>query len=157
VAGVLWDFGALAGDHTQEWQGALRFSYPLFTGGARDGERERAIAEELRASEALRNMELAVDQEVEEALAVVVEKRARREALERAVDQAAEVARIEALALEVGAGVQTNFLRAQAELFQSQAALAETRHGETMAGIQLVRVMGELTLAWVQENMEVVR
>ncbi|MBT8397193.1 MAG: TolC family protein [Gemmatimonadetes bacterium] len=157
VAGAYSEFGALAGDHTQEWQGALQFSYPLFTGGAREGERQRAVGEEQRASEALRSIELAVDQEVEEAMASIVETQARVEALERAVEQAAEVARIEALALEVGAGVQTEFLRAQSELFQSQAALAEARHGGTMAVIQLVRVTGELTLAWVKENMEVVR
>ncbi len=157
VAGAYSDFGALAGDHTQEWQGALQLSYPLFTGGARDGERQKAVAEERMAAENLRRVELSVDQEIEETRASVVEIRARREALERAVEQAAEVARIESLALEVGAGVQTEFLRAQADLFQSRAALAEARHGETMAGVRLARVMGELTLAWIEDNMEVVR
>ena len=94
---------------------------------------------------------------MEEALATVAETRARREALERGVEQAEEVARIEALALEVGAGVQTDFLRAQAELFYSRAALSETRHGEVLAEIQLARIMGELTPTWLQENTEVVR
>jgi outer membrane protein len=157
IAGAYADFGALEGGHTQEWQGTLRFSYPLFTGGAREGERDRAVAEERRASEALRRVELAVEEGVEEALASVLETGARREALERAVEQAEEVARIEVLALEVGAGVQTDFLRAQAELFQSRAALAEARHGEVLAGVYLARVMGDLTLSWVQEHMEVVR
>ncbi len=157
VAGAYTDFGTLDGGHVQEWQGALQLSYPLFTGGAREGERDRAAAEERRASEAVRRVELAVEEGVEEALAAVVESRARREALERAAEQAEEVARIEALALEVGAGVQTDFLRAQAEFFQSQAALAEARHGEVMAGIRLARVMGDLTLEWVRENTEVVR
>jgi outer membrane protein len=157
LAGAYSEFGALDGGHTLEWQGAIQISYPLFTGGAREGKKDRAVAEERRASEALRGVELAVEEGLEEAMAAVVETRARREALERGVDQADEVARIEALALEVGAGVQTDFLRAQAELFQSRAALAEARHGEVLAGIQLARVMGELTLSWIQENTEVVR
>jgi outer membrane protein len=157
LAGAYSDFGAVGESHTMEWQGSLMVSYPLFTGGAREGNRERAVAEEKRAFEALRRVELMVEEGVEEATATLVETRARREALERAVVQAEEVARIEALALEVGAGVQTDFLRAQAELFQSRAALAETRYGEVMASVRLARVMGDLTPEWVQENMEVVR
>ena len=157
VAGVYAEFGALDGGHTQEWQGAVQFSYPLFTGGAREGERDRAVAEERRASEALRRVEMAVEEGVQEALASVQETRARREALERGVAQAQEVARIESLALEVGAGVQTDFLRSQAELFQSRAALVEARHGEVLAGVYLARVMGELSLSWIMENLEVVR
>jgi outer membrane protein TolC len=157
LTGAYSNFGALDGGHVQEWQGAVQISYPLFTGGAREGERQRAVAEEKRASEALRRMELAVEDGVQEAMALVAESRARREALERAVEQAQEVARIEALALEVGAGVQTDFLRAQAELFQSQAALTEARHAESLAGIRLARVLGDLTLEWVRETMEVIQ
>jgi outer membrane protein TolC len=157
LAGAYSDFGTVDGAHVQEWQGSVQVSFPLFTGGAREAERQRAEAEERKASEALRRIELEVEEGVEEALALVVESRARREALERAVEQAEEVARIEALALEVGAGVQTDFLRAQAEFFHSQAALTEARHGEAMAGIRLARVMGDLTLEWVRETMEVVR
>ncbi len=157
VVGAYSDFGALDGGHTLEWQGALQLSFPLFTGGMREGERDRARAEERRASETLRRTELAVEEGVEEAVAAGVETRARREALERAQAQAEEVARIEALALEVGAGVQTDFLRAQAELFQSRAALAQARYGEVLAGLALARVMGDLTLGWIQENTEVGR
>jgi len=157
AAGAYSDYGALDGGHTLEWQGSLQLSFPLFTGGAREGERERASAEERKAAENLRFAELVVEDGVEEALAAVVEARSLREALERGVEQAAEVARIEALALEVGSGVQTDFLRAQAELFQSRAALAQARYREVLASVQLARVTGELTLSWVQENMEVVR
>jgi outer membrane protein TolC len=110
-----------------------------------------------KATEALRSAELAVEGGVEEALAAAQETRAMRVALESAVEQAAEVARIEALALEVGSGIQTDFLRAQSELFQARAALSQARHGEVMAGVQLARVTGELTLDWLQENMEVIR
>lgn len=151
------DFGTLNGGHVQEWQGALQISYPLFTGGARDGERERAVAEERRVAESLRLTEMVVEDEVETALAMVWEARALREALELAEEQSEEVARIEALALEAGAGVQSDFLRAQAGLFQARASLSQARHGEIMALIQLAQVKGDLSLEWIQENMEMVR
>jgi outer membrane protein TolC len=157
AAGAYSEFGSLSGGHTLEWQGSLRVSFPIFTGGARRGDRDRASAEMKKATEALRSAELAVEGGVEEALAAAQETRAMRVALESAVEQAAEVARIEALALEVGSGIQTDFLRAQSELFQARAALSQARHGEVMAGVQLARVTGELTLDWLQENMEVIR
>jgi outer membrane protein TolC len=157
ASGTYSDFGSIDGDHTLEWQGSLRVSFPLFTGGARKGDRERAAAEARKAAEAVRSAELVVEEGVEEALAAVEEARALRTALESAVEQADEVARIAALALEVGSGVQTDFLRAQSELFQARASLAQARHGEVMAGVQLARATGELTLEWLQENMEVIR
>jgi outer membrane protein len=149
-------FGTLDGGHEQEWQGSLRISYPIFTGGARSGEREGAVAEQRRAAEALRLARMDVEEQVETALANVNEARALREALELAEAQSAEVARIEALALEAGAGVQTDFLQAQAELFQARASLSQARHREILARIELARVSGDLSLEWIQENMEMV-
>jgi outer membrane protein TolC len=157
AAGAYSEFGSLSGGHTLEWQGSLRVSFPIFTGGGRRGDRDRASAEMKKAMEALRSAELAVEGGVEEALAAAEEARAMRVALESAVEQAAEVARIEALALEVGSGIQTDFLRAQSDLFQARAALSQARHGEVMASVQLARVTGELTLDWLQANMEVIR
>jgi len=151
------DFGTLDGGHVQEWQGTLQISYPIFLGGARKGEAERARAEERQAAEALRLAELNLEDEAELALSAVKEAMALREALEVSVTQNEEVARIEALALEAGAGVQTDFLKAQADLFQARASLAQARHGEVLARIRLARVQGALTPGWIQENMEVVR
>ena len=153
--GAYSDFGSLAGSHQWEWQGSLKISYPLFTGGARKGAQAQASAEARRAGEALRKAELALDQEVEAALSRLIEARALREALERGVEQTQEVARIEALALEVGSGVQTDFLGAQADLFQARASLVQARHGELLATVALARISGELTLPWLKETMEV--
>jgi outer membrane protein TolC len=151
------DFGTLDGGHVQEWQGTLQLSYPIFVGGARKGAAERARAEERQAAEALRLAELNLEDEAESAVSVVKEAQALRVALEVSVAQNEEVARIEALALEAGAGVQTDFLKAQADLFQARASLAQARHGEVLARIRLARVRGALTPGWIQENMEVVR
>ena len=157
AAGRYADFGTLDGGHVQEWQGTLQISFPLFTGGARKGERERAVAVQRHAVEALRHAEMEVEEDVEVALAAVRKAGALRDALELAVEQSQEVARIEALALEAGAGLQTDFLRAQAELFQARASLALARHGEILAHIQLAQVRGDLSLDWIEENMEVAR
>jgi outer membrane protein TolC len=157
AAGGYSDFGSLEGGHTLEWQGSLRVSFPLFTGGARKGALDQARAEERGAREALRKHELAVEQSVQEAVSSVVEARALREAFERGVEQTEEVARIEALALEVGSGVQTDFLRAQAELFQARAALVQARHREVLAAVSLARISGDLSQSWIEENLEVSR
>jgi outer membrane protein TolC len=85
-----------------------------------------------------------VEDGVEAALAAYRSARSRAEALEAAVAQSAEVARIEALALESGAGVQTDYLRAEAELLTVRAALAEARHGAVEARVRLERATGRL-------------
>jgi outer membrane protein TolC len=150
-------YGTLDGGHSQEWQGTVRFSYPLFTGGARKGERDLSTAEERRLAEDLRLVEMGLQHAVDVAIAAVEEAGALRLALERAARQSEEVARIEALALEAGAGVQTDFLRAEADLFQARAALAQARNGEILARIHLARVMGDLTPEWIQQNVEAER
>ncbi len=157
AGGQLQSYGTTGGGHVQEWQATVRVSYPLFTGGARGGEVERAAARERHSGEALRLAELGVADQVEEALAALAEAGSMRVALEHAVGQSQEVARIEALALEAGAGVQTDFLRAQAELFQARGSLAQARHGEVLARVRLARVMGELTETWIRNNLEGVR
>jgi outer membrane protein TolC len=151
------DYGTLTGGHTLEWQGSLRVSYPVFTGGARVAEAQRARADARVARENLRMAELQVEEEVEAALAAVKETRALREALESAAGQSEEVARIEALALEAGAGVQTDFIRAEADLLQARAGLARARHREILARIRLALATGELTVTWLHENLEVAR
>jgi len=157
AGGSYSDYGTLDGGHQTEWLASLRFSYPLFTGGVRKGERDRALAQEREAVEGLRLAEMGIEDGVEEALAAVRETRARVRALSSAVDQSEEVARIEALALEAGAGVQTDFLRAEAALFQARGALAQARHGEVLARIRLARVTGELTVEWFSEQLEELR
>jgi outer membrane protein len=149
------DYGTLTGGHTLEWQGSLRLTYPIFSGGARRAEVQRARADARVVRERLRLAELQVEEGVEAALAAVKETRALREAFESAVGQSAEVSRIEALALEAGAGVQTDFIRAEAELLQARAGLARARHGEILARIRLALAAGELTVTWLQENLEV--
>jgi outer membrane protein len=148
------NYGTWSGNHTQEWQAGVSLAFPIFTGGARAGAREAARALVDEVAERIRMVELEVEAGVERGLAAVAEASALSLALETAVEQYEEVARIEALALEAGAGVQTDFLRAEAELFQTRASLAQARNAQVLARIQLARIMGDLSPRWIQENVE---
>jgi outer membrane protein TolC len=154
AGGAYNKFGSGEGSFTGEWQAALQISYPLFTGGGRGASVERASAGLRRAREELRLAELRYGFEVDQFRAAVVEADARTEALSAAVSQFEEVARMEALVLDAGAGVQRDLLEAEAALFGARAALAESRHAAVAARINLARARGILTLAWLDENVE---
>jgi outer membrane protein TolC len=142
---------------TNEWQIGVSLSYPVFTGFRRSSHIAAAEARLGVAREEYRLRELELAQELDEARAALQEADARVEALEQAVTQFAEVARIEALALEAGAGVQRDFLDAQAALFQSQAALAEASNGRILAQVREAAARGLLDRAWLIENLETER
>ena len=142
-------------DFISEWQTGVRLSYPLFTSGARSGVVRRADASERAATEGLRLAEMEVQRALDRALSAVDEAEARTRALRTAVEQFEEVVRIERLALDAGSGVQTDYLRAEAELFEAQAQLTRAEHGEIIAHIDLARVAGRLSRGWVADELEV--
>jgi outer membrane protein TolC len=92
---------------------------------------------------------------VEQAHARARAAAARVDALSVAVAQLEEVARIERLALETGAGVQTEYLLAEAELLRGRAGLTEARATAVLAVIELARIAGLLTAEWFEGNVEV--
>lgn len=147
-------FGAPDTDFAGEWQAGVQVSYPLFTGGARVSGVERAEAEAAAARSERRLAEQRVADAVDEALLAYRSARARVAALEAAVEQSAEVARIEALALESGAGVQTDYLRAEAQLMEARSGLAEARHAEVEARVRLAQATGTLTMEWLAQTTE---
>lgn len=148
------DRGRWWGDFTPEWQVGALISYPLYTGGSRSSAIRRAAAEATAAAELLRAAELAAEQGVDRALAALRESRARVAALESAVEQSAEVARIERLSVEVGSGTQTDYLESEANLLRTRAGLIEARHAEITAAIELARIQGELSGDWLARTME---
>ncbi len=153
-AGVL-DFGTLQGRHVFEWQAGVQLSWPLFTGGARSASVRRAQAEVHAAQADLAQAELDVQSAIDAAGTAITEADARAEALESAVTQWAEVARIEALALDAGSGVQSDLLRAQAGLFQARAGLARARADAALARVALARALGTLDQNWLSELSEI--
>jgi outer membrane protein len=145
VEGRIVNYGAANAPSTAEWQTGLRLSYPLFTGGARGAGTDRARAALHEAEAGRRDAERIVAARVDHALAAATEATERLSALAVAVRHLEEVVRVEALAREQGAGTQTDYLRAEAELADAQAALIRARHAVVVAHVDLAHAGGALT------------
>ncbi len=116
VAGSYLLFTSPSFDVQGEWLVGLRLSYPLFTGGARSRAVSTASARAQFAREQYRLVQLRGEEAVDRTIGAVLDWRAQVGAVGTAVEHLAEVARIEQLALQEGAGTQTDYLRAEAEL-----------------------------------------
>jgi len=150
----LLDFGTLDGGHVAEWQAGIKVSWPIFTGGARSASIQRAEADRRAAENQLRLTQLQVDNASDMAQASLVESVSRADALEAAVSQWEEVARIEALRVQEGAGVQADLLRAEAGLFRARAGFAQARYDAVLARVRLARAKGTLNTTWMDTALE---
>jgi outer membrane protein TolC len=151
----LQNYGSGAGDYVTEWQAGVKVSWPLFTGGARSAAIRSAEADLRAAREELRRTELSVAGALDAADAQLAESSARARALEASVAQWEEVARIEALSLETGAGVQQDYLRAEASVFQARAGRARARYDEILALVGRARAQGRLDRTWIDDALEI--
>jgi outer membrane protein TolC len=147
-------FGSTDGGFTGEWRGGIGLRYPIFTGGARSGRIQQAEAQALRAREEYRAATLATETQLDRALSAVAETDARIEATTQAVSHLEEVARIELLALEAGSGVQTDYLRAESDLYSARASLSDLRHRALTTRIQVAALTGDLSPEWVATYLE---
>jgi outer membrane protein len=141
-------------DPSAEWQAGVSVSWPISTGGARAAAIRQAEAELAAEEQLLRSTELAIAAELDQADAAILEASARTQALAAAVTQWEEVARIEALGLSEGAGVQSDFLRAEAALFQARAALSRARYDEVLGHVRRARTQGTLDRTWMDAALE---
>ena len=151
LAGRYSAFGSTGTSLQPEWNAGVQVTWPVFTGGARGRAVERAEAEAVVASAEAALVARRVSDAADAALSAWRSAVARVAALEAAAEQSAEVARIEALALEAGAGVQPDYLRAEADLLQVRAALVEARAAVVEARVRLAAATGALTPAWVSD------
>jgi outer membrane protein TolC len=156
VAGSYQLFTSPAFEVQDLWQIGVRLSYPLFTGGARSNAVSAAGAQAAEAVEQLELARLHGHDAVDRALSRVQEQSARVDALARAAEHLAEVARIEQLALDAGRGIQTDYLRAEASLRRARAAVVQARHAEIAARVELARVVGDLSPHWLAAMLETV-
>ena len=106
------------------------------------------------ALQEVRQVELSVQDGVDRGLSAVRESQVRVAAVEEAVDHLFEVARIERLSLDAGAGTQTEYLRSEAELLRARALLIEARNTEIAARVELARIVGQLSPAWLERELE---
>jgi outer membrane protein len=152
--GSYWERGGGDTDFQGEWAAGVKVSLPVFTGGALGSRIARAEAGARAARARTRHAELEVAGEVDAALAALDEANARVDALEAAEASQAAVVETERVALEVGAGVQTDYLNAETDLLAARATLARARHAALLARVELARVQGELDEGWITENLE---
>jgi outer membrane protein TolC len=153
LVGNLKEYGSSEGHAATEWNAGLQVAVPVFRGGALQARAAQAEAARDAAAERLRLARLEARRELDRALASFAEARARVEALEEAVAQYEEVVRVEALRLEAGAGVQADYLDAEAKLLDARAALVGAGNGVIGARIEIARVTGELGPAWVEGTL----
>lgn len=150
--------GGTEGDtYSGEWQVGLRLDWQVFTGGARAAAIARAEAERLQAEERLAEVELDRDAAIDRARANLARTRARSAALADAVAARTEVARVERLSLDVGAGIQSAWLDAEADLLDARAALVRSRADALVAAVELARAAGILDLEWLANRLEETR
>ncbi|HYO14812.1 MAG TPA: TolC family protein [Thermoanaerobaculia bacterium] len=140
-------------DLTTEWNAGFQLTVPLFDGGSLRKRVARAEAARRAAAEQVRLAEIAVREDVDRAAAAAEEARARVESLEKAVERFAEVSRVQKLLLDNGAGTQTDYLTAEADLLAARANLADAEHAAVLARVDLARAAGRLTPAWIRENL----
>ncbi len=155
VVGNVINFGSAHGRFSTEWNAGVQLAHPIFNGGATTQRLARARAARAAEAAQVRVAELRVDAEVDRALSAAAEAAARSESLSVAEARFAEVARIEQLRLDTGPGVQTDYLRAEADLLAARASLAEVEFGALAARIELARVTGELDVDWLRRNVVV--
>lgn len=139
---------------TTEWQVGIGVSYPLFTGGARSHRVGRTAAASDAAAARAHEAALGAADAADRALAQVEASTNRSEALALAVTHLREVVRVERLALTTGAGVQVDYLRAEADLVRAEAALAEARYATIAAVVDLAAITGDLTPDWLSGVVE---
>lgn len=156
LQGGYTDYSSSAGRLSGEWQAGVRAGYALFTGGARTAATARARHEHASAAAARSALELELATLAEQVLARGRVAAARGAALAVAVRRHEEVARIERLALDAGAGTQADWLAAEAAVLATRSALIEARHAEVLARLELARLAGELTAEAVPALVEVI-
>lgn len=154
VRGSWIDFRDGNGHDTGEWNASAFIGIPLFTGGAISGAVQEANATHQVAEEGLRVAQDRVSAQLDQTMAQWNESRARVASLERAVASLEEVTRIEKLRLTTGADTQADYLRAEADLLASRAGLIGARHAAILARVDVTRLVGDLDMTWVQDNLE---
>lgn len=148
------EYGSIEGHAATEWNAGFQLAVPLFDGGVTRQRVARAEANRRAAAEQLRLAETQVRDEVDQAAAAAEEAQGRAESLEKAVESFVEVVRVQKLLLDNGAGTQTDYLNAEADLLAAEANLAEAEHATALARVDLARAVGQLTPGWLRENLE---
>jgi outer membrane protein TolC len=148
------DWASSKGNAATEWNAGFQVVVPLFDGGTVRRRVAQAQAGRDAAAEQVRLAEAQVREAIDRAAAAAEEAAGRIDSLARAADRFAEVARVQKLLLENGAGTQTDYLAAEADLLAARASLAEGEQAVVLTRVDLARAAGRLTLDWLSANLE---
>jgi outer membrane protein len=148
------DWASSRGNAATEWNAGFQVTVPLFDGGTVRHRIAQAQAGRAAAAEQVRLAEAQVREAIDRAAAAAEEAQGRIESLARAADRYAEVARVQKLLLDNGAGTQTDYLAAEADLLTARASLAEGEQAVVLTRVDLARAAGRLTLDWLSANLE---
>lgn len=148
------DWASSKGNAATEWNAGFQVVVPLFDGGTVRRRVAQAQAGRDAAAEQARLAEAQVREAIDRAAAAAEEAEGRIESLARAADRFAEVARVQKLLLDNGAGTQTDYLAAEADLLTARASLAEGEQAVVLTRVDLARAAGRLTLDWLSANLE---
>lgn len=151
-AGLL-EFGSGAGDFQGEWQAGVAVSFPVFTGGARGAEIDRAAALARAADADLRLARLGQESRIDHSRAALTAATGRVVALEQRVEALEEIERIVRLSASEGAATTTEALDAGADLSEARADLATAIAERVRALLELARAQGLLTAEWIVETL----
>jgi outer membrane protein len=153
LAGSLLEYGSGSGDFVFEWNAGVNLRFPVIDSGAARARVEAAMAGLHLAEAQLALAEREIRRSLDRALAEERHALAAIESFEHSERRFAEVARIERLRLDAGAGTQTDYLRAESDLASSRAALARARLRLAMARVELARLSGVLDSNWIAANL----
>ena len=148
------DWASSKGNADTEWNAGLQVTVPLFDGGTVHRRIAQAQAGRAAAAEQVRLAEAQAREAIDRAAAAAEEAEGRIESLARAADRYAEVARVQKLLLDNGAGTQTDYLAAEADLLTARASLAEGEQAVVLTRVDLARAAGLLNLDWLSANLE---
>ncbi len=135
-----------------DWSAGLQLRFSIFDGGATSARVARANAEADAAGQQYRDARRETAVALDRAIADFEQNRAALASLDKAVEGYDEVARVEKLRLENGAGTQTDFLRAEAELVNARSSLAAAQYGLIVSRAAVARITGVLDSAWVADR-----
>ncbi|HSP13373.1 MAG TPA: TolC family protein [Thermoanaerobaculia bacterium] len=132
-----------------DWNAGVQLRFSLFDGGATSARVARAASAAKAADEQFQTVRLENAVALDRAIADFQQNRAAVTSLGKAAERFDEVVRIEKLRLDNGAGTQTDYLRAEADLVAARSNLAAAKYGLIISRASAARIAGVLDRDWV--------
>ncbi len=132
------------GSHKPTSNIAIKFNWPLYTGGAVDSGISAAIEKEAKASADLEGAIRAVGNQVKGAYLGLQSGLGQTKALQAALLSSQSALDANKLGYEVGVRINIDVLNAQTVVFKTQASLAKARHEVLLSNLKLRQAAGVL-------------